>query len=84
MFPTSHFFAWSIFNIVRSQIKTKRIFSLTKILINLRRCRLQIKKFTKLIIVSKNWPNDPTVGCKSPSNSIEFTKMSGDIEKELE
>ncbi len=45
---------------------------------------MQIKKFTKLIIVSKNWPNDPTVGCKSPSNSIEFTKMSGDLEKELE
>ncbi len=45
---------------------------------------MQIKKFTKLIIVSKNWPNDPKVGCKSPSNSIEFTKMSGDLENELE
>ncbi len=45
---------------------------------------MQIKKFTKLIIVSKNWPNDPKVGCKSPSNSIEFTKMSGDLKNELE
>jgi len=45
---------------------------------------LQIKNFKKLIIVSKNWPTDPKIGCKSPSNSIEFTETNENLENELE
>jgi len=30
------------------------------------------KKLEKLIFVNKNWLNDLRVGCKSPSNLIEF------------
>jgi hypothetical protein len=36
-----------------------------------------------LIFVSKNWPNGPRIGCKSPSNLVEFI-IHGDLEKELE
>ncbi len=29
-------------------------------------------------------PNDLKVGCKSPSNLVEFSKIEGDFEKEVE
>jgi hypothetical protein len=31
--------------------------------------------------VSKNWSNDPTVGCKSPSSLIEFIEVDGHLEE---
>ncbi len=34
--------------------------------------------------MSKNWPNDLKVGCKSPSNLVEFIEVNWDLEKELE
>ncbi len=40
MFPTMGFLARQILGIVGSQIEAKRIFSLARILTNLRRCRL--------------------------------------------
>lgn len=45
---------------------------------------MQIEILEKLILLSKNWPNDANVGCKSPSNLVEFIKIEGDLEKELE
>jgi hypothetical protein len=47
-----------------------------RILINLKRCRLQIEIFKKLIFINKNWPNDPIIGCKSPSNLLEFLERN--------
>jgi hypothetical protein len=41
MFPIVRFFACQILEFVHFQIEIKRIFSLTKILTNLRRCHLQ-------------------------------------------
>jgi hypothetical protein len=32
--------------------------------------------------MSKNWSNDPRVGCKSPSSLIEFIKVDGHLELE--
>jgi hypothetical protein len=43
------------------------------ILINLKRCCLQLENLEKLIFVKKNRPNDCRVGCKSPSNLLELT-----------
>ncbi len=37
-----------------------------------------------MIFVSKNWPNDLKVGCKSPSNLVEFIEVNWDLEKGLE
>jgi len=63
------FLAHQILSIVESQIETKRTFSLTNILTNLKRC-LQMVNLEKLIFVSKNWPNDSRFCCKSPSNLV--------------
>jgi hypothetical protein len=69
--------------IVESQIETKGIFSLARIFTNLRRCRLQTENLEKLIFVNKNLPNDPRIGCKSPSNLLEFLKRDMDLEEEF-
>jgi hypothetical protein len=37
-----------------------------------------------LIFVNKNYPNDLRIGCKSPSNSVEFLEKDVDLEEELE
>jgi len=72
MFPTIGFFIHQILGIVRSQIKTKRIFSLVGILTNIRKCNLQSENLENLIFVSKNWPSDPRNGCKPPFNLVEL------------
>ncbi len=70
--------------VIGSQIETKRIFSLLGILTNLRRCHLQTENLEKLIFVNKYWPNDLRIGCKSPSNLVEFLERDVDLEKELD
>ncbi len=37
-----------------------------------------------MIFVSKNWPNDPRVGWKSPFNFVEFIEVDQNLEEELE
>jgi hypothetical protein len=70
--------------IVGSQIEIEKIFSLAGILMNLRRCRLQIENLEKLIFVNKNWLNDPRIRCKSPSNLLEFLEKNMNLEEEFE
>jgi hypothetical protein len=84
MFFTIGFLARHILGIVGSQIKTKRIFSLAIILINLRKCCLQTKKFKKLIFVNKNWPNDLRIGCKCPYNLLKFLEKDINSKEEFE
>jgi hypothetical protein len=83
MFPIVRFFSCQILEIIDSQIETKRIFSLIRILTNLRGCHLQLEKLEKLNFVNKNWPNDCRVGCKSLSNFLEHIGIDGDLEEEL-
>ncbi len=52
------FCARQMLRIVGYQIEIRRIFSLTRILTNLRKCHLQFKKLDKLIFVNKNHNND--------------------------
>jgi hypothetical protein len=59
------------------------MFSLARILNNLRRCS-QTEILEKLIFVNKNWPNDPRISCKSPSNLVEFLEKDVVLEEELE
>ncbi len=54
------------------------------ILTNLRRCHLQTENLEKLIFVNKNWPNDLKIGCKSPSNLVEFLEKDVDLKEQLE
>jgi hypothetical protein len=77
-FPIVAFFARQILGIVGSQIETEHIFSLAGILTNLKRYHLLSENLDKLIFVSQNYLNDPRLGCKTPSNFVEF------IEKVLE
>ncbi len=72
MFPTIGFLASQILNIVGSQIKIERIFSLMRILTNQRRCHLQLDNLKLFIFVSKKLPNDLRVGCKPLSNLVEL------------
>jgi hypothetical protein len=44
---------------------------------------LQSKNLDKLIFVSKNWPNDPKIGCKSPSSFANFIENDLNLEDEL-
>ncbi len=66
-------------SIVGFQIETKKIFSLTRLLINLERCHLQIENLEKLIFINKNWPNDLRMGCKSPFNLMQFLDRDIDL-----
>ncbi len=84
MFLIVGLLAQQFLGVAKFQIETKRIFSLVGILTNLRRCHLQIENLKKLIFVNKNWPNDPRIGCKSPSNLVEFLEKDVDLKKELE
>jgi hypothetical protein len=84
MFPIVEFLAQQILGVIGSQIEIKRIFSLARILTNLRRCHLQIENLKKLIFVNKNWPNDFRIGCKFPSNLVEFLEKDVYFKEELE
>jgi hypothetical protein len=42
------------------------------------------KNLEKLIFVSKNWPNDAKVGCKSLNDLVEFIEMDEQLEEELQ
>jgi len=33
--------------------------------------------------VNKNWLNDPKIGCKSPSNLLQFLERDMDLQEEL-
>ncbi len=84
MFPIVGFLACQIFGVVGFQIETKRFFSLVGIFTNLRGCHLQTENLEKLIFVNKNWRNDARIGCKSPSNLVEFLEKDVNIEEEFE
>jgi len=83
MFPIVGFLAQWILGIVGSQIEIEMIFSLARIFTNLKRCCLQTKKILKMIFVNNNWFNDPRIGCKSPSNLLEFLQRDMDLKEEL-
>jgi hypothetical protein len=76
MFPTIDFVARQILSIVRSQIETKRIFSLACILTNLRKYHLQLENLNFLIFVNKNWLSDLRDGCKLPSNLVDLIQTN--------
>jgi len=62
----------------RSQIEMKRIFFLTRIITNVRRC-LQSNNLHKLIFWSTNMPNDCTNDHKSPFSLV--IEIDANLEK---
>jgi hypothetical protein len=69
------FLAHQILGILGSQIKTKNIFLKTNIITNLRGCHSQMVNLKKLIFMSKNWPNDSRICCKSPFNLVYLIEL---------
>jgi len=57
--------------IVGSQIETKRIFNMARVITNLKCCWLGIENLDKLVLIMKNWLNNPRFGCKSGPKSFE-------------
>jgi hypothetical protein len=83
MFPIVRFLAQKFWVLLDLKLKQKIFFSLVGILTNLKRCCLQIENWKKLIFVNKIWLNNPRIGCKSPSNLVEFLEKDINIEKGL-
>ncbi len=83
MFPIIGFLACQILNIVGSQIEFE-FFSLVNIFRKKIKCHLQSRNLGKLICVNKNWPSDPRIGCKPPSNFMELIQTYLDFEEVLE
>jgi hypothetical protein len=66
--------------IVGSQIKTKRIFSMVRVITSLKCCWHGIVNLDKLILIMKNWPNDLKFGCTNGSKSFEeFFNFEDDV-----
>ncbi len=62
----------------------ERIFSLVGIFTSHKECHLKSKNLDKLIFVNTNWPNDPRIGCKSPSSLVELFETHVDLENHFE
>ncbi len=61
------------------------IFSLIKILTNLRKCYLKSNNLNnKLILVNKNWFNDFRVGCNSFTSLIKLIEFDATLKEDLE
>jgi hypothetical protein len=61
----------------------KNVFSLIKILINLKRCRLQLDNLEKWIFMNKNWLNDARMACKPLNNLVTLINSKLDLKQEL-
>ncbi len=79
MFLIVGFCVKQILGIVGSQIEMERIFSLVGTFASHKECILQSKNLDKLIFANRNWPNDPRIGCKSPSNLVELFETHVDF-----
>jgi hypothetical protein len=44
---------------------------------------MQTKNLENLIFINKNWPNDPRICCKSPSNLVEFLEKNVNLKEEF-
>ncbi len=75
------YLAHLILGIVKSQIETKSIFSIVGILIKLCSYQFGTQYLNQLVLISKNWPNDPRFGCES--FVIESLDDFGDLEVNL-
>ncbi len=68
------FLAKQILGILSSQIKIERVFNLANVLITLKCCHLQVENMDWIIMVVKNWPDDPHHNCKPNTNLKEYLK----------
>jgi hypothetical protein len=73
------FLAKQILGIPRSQIETKRVFSLVIVLIILQRCQLQVENLDRIIKIVKNCPNNLCINCMSNKTMKDYLKVEGSL-----
>ncbi len=71
-----------IMGIPSSQIETKWVFSLVRVLKALRCSYLQVENMDRIIIVVKNWSNDLRANCKPHSNFKQYLKIEKALAKD--
>ncbi len=71
-----------ICGILGSQIETKCVFNLVGVLTTLKHYHLQVENMDRIIMVVKNWPNDPCHNCKPNANLKEYLKDEDSLAKE--
>jgi hypothetical protein len=72
-----------ILGILWSQIETKRIFNLVRVLIALWRCHLQVENLDRIMTIVKNWLDDPRVNCMPSKTMKDYLKSLVDDNYEL-
>ncbi len=70
-FPNLTYVSRQVMGIVHSQIEIERIFILVRVITSLKPCWLGFENLDKLVLIMKNWPNDPGFGCTSGFKSFE-------------
>jgi hypothetical protein len=71
--------AKQIFGIPRSQIETKRVFNLARILTTLQRCHLHVENLDRIITIGKNWHDDPQVNRMPNKTMKDCLKIEGSL-----
>jgi len=75
-FPNLIYFARQVMGIVGCQIEIERIFNMTGVITSLKHCQLGIENLDKLVLIMKNWLDDPkfdyTNGPKSFEKFLNF------------
>jgi hypothetical protein len=74
-FPNIGVLAKQILGISRLQIETEHVLSHASVLTTLKHCRLQVDNLDSIIIVVKNWPNDPHLNCSRHKDLNNFLKV---------
>ncbi len=73
------FLAKQILGIPRSQIETKKVFSLARVLITLQRCQLQVINLDKIITIVKNWRNNLCTNFMPNKTMKDYVKVEGSL-----
>jgi hypothetical protein len=74
-FSNVTFLIKQILSILGTQIGRGRMVNCARMLTSLWHCCLQVENFDWIIIIVKNWPNDPCLNCKKKMNMKEYMKV---------
>ncbi len=81
-FPTFAYLARAIISILGRQIIIERVFSIAGIFTSLHHCKFGLKNLDLLVLLIKNWHDDPTIGFeakKGLQNVDEFREAEEEI-----
>jgi hypothetical protein len=72
-----------ILSILGNQIEIEIVFSITSILTCLWYYHCGSKNLYLLVLLIKNWPNDPIIGFEAKGGALKGVDEFGDIEEEI-